>query len=685
MRAPALALAAVALSTSLARAQSDPTAAPGYTTVVRVPGGPPQPVSAPLDAEEASRLPGTGSDPSVAAQDLPGVARPAPGATGLVLWGATPSESRVFFDDIQIPALYHFGGFRSTVGADLVGRIDVAPGAYGAEYGRALGGLVRVDTLPLASGGTHFSLEASFLDASASVTASLGKHLRLAAAARASLLGETYGHLVPASATALFPIPDYADAQVIAELDVGPASVLRATFLVSADRVQRNLGEPVLGLPDRLQDERASWWRAGLSYSERGAGDNLSALFFVGGDSTGLTDSFGPAPSSQDSTALEIGWRTRYRARLLPSLGLAMGLDGLVATSHLRRVGSLTIPPREGDLTVFGQPPGDDVNTDAWTAAVGDLGAYLTASVTTGRFVISPGLRGDAFPTDGNRSLPPIGGTPVVGYAHLAWTLDPRLAIAYDVSPTLSLTAAGGLYHQPADPADLSAVFGAPSLGPQRSEQASLSVRKALGEVVDLDATAFYRHLDDLAVGSPLETPALAQVLVPGGHGRSYGGTLFARRRIANGTLGWLAYTLSRSERWTDGGPTRLFDFDQTHVFTAIGSHQRGRWTFGARARYATGMPRSPVVGSFLDVRDGVYQPIFGPQNSTRLPAFFQMDARVDCAFVSGRLNADVYIDVQNVTAHRNPEEIVYKRDYTSFGYLTGPPLLVLVGLRVAS
>ena len=686
VRGWAIALAGLALSTSSARAQvARAETPPAYATVVRAAGGPPQPVSTALEGGEASRLPGTGADPAVAAQDLPGVARPAPGATGLVLWGATPSESRVFFDDMQIPALYHLGGFRSTVGAELVGRVDVVPGAYGAEYGGALGGLVRVDSLPLAASGTHFSFDASFLDASASVRASLGKHLRVAAAVRRSLLEETYGRVVRWRATALFPIPDYADAQVMAEVDLTPTSVIRATFLISADRVQRDLGQPVLGLPDRLQDQRADWWRAGLAYSERGSEDNLGALFFVGGDATGLTDSFGPAPSSLDTTALEVGWRARYRARLLPSLRLAMGLDGLVTSADVRRVGSLTVPPREGDLSVFGQPPGDDVNADAWTAAVGDIGAYVTALVTAGRWIVSPGLRADAFPVDGNRSLPPGGGTPVIGYARLDGALDPRLSIAYEVSPTLSLTAAGGFYHQPADPTDLSALFGSPSLGPQRSWQATLSVWKALGQVVDLDATAFYRHLDDLAVRSPLPTPALAQLLVPEGHGRSYGATLLARRRLANGTLGWVTYTASRSERWAEGGPTRLFDFDQTHVFTAIASHQRGRWTLGGRARYATGMPRTPVEGSFLDIRDGVYQPIFGPQNSVRLPAFFQVDARVDCAFLVGRVNAAVYLDVQNITAHRNPEEIVYTRDYSSSGYLTGPPLLVLVGLRLAS
>ena len=39
----------------------------------------------------------------------------------LVVWGAAPAETRVNVDGVEIPALYHVGGLRSTVGADLVG------------------------------------------------------------------------------------------------------------------------------------------------------------------------------------------------------------------------------------------------------------------------------------------------------------------------------------------------------------------------------------------------------------------------------------------------------------------------------------------------------------------------------------------------------------------------------------
>ena len=686
------AVAAAAPTTTTSTSTSTSTSP--YTTVVRAPGGPPQPVGTGIEREAARHLPGTGGDPALAAQDLPGVARAAPGATGLVIWGAAPAESRILFDGVEIPALTHFGGFRSTVGAELVGRIDVVPGAYGADYGRALGGLVRIEPRPLETGGSHLVVDANLLDGGAAWRGGVGR-LRIAAAARTSYLDQTYGRVLPTStldatsAQALFPIPRYSDGQILAALPLGEHASLRAFALASLDRVRRDLSSDAAALPARTEAQRSNWWRAAITYEESDDDDGLGATVYAGGDDTGDDQQFGAVPGSQSISSREVGLRARYRARLGSAWRLTMGLDGWLQSSDVRRAGSLTIPAREGDLVVFGQPPGDDVNADRWSATIGDVAPYVSATFTRGAWSVTPGARADAFPVDGSRSLPPIGATPVVGYAHLDGAIDPRLSVACAISPALIATMAGGVYHQPVDAADLSAVFGSPSLVPGRAIHGTLSLWARLAAHTTVEGHLFYRRLDHLAVRSPLATPLLASALVSGGRGRSVGLDVILRRELARGTQGWLTYTLGRSERWSGDGPARLLDFDQTHVLTAVASQQRAAWTFSGRVRYATGMPRTPVVGSFGDLHDGVTQPIFPPilgaQNSTRLPPFFQLDARVDRTVIAGPVGVSLYLDAQNLTGRRNPEEIVYTRDFTSSAYLTGPPLLVLLGVRIES
>jgi hypothetical protein len=364
---------------------------------------------------------------------------------------------------------------------------------------------------------------------------------------------------------------------------------------------------------------------------------------------------------------------------------LTLGTDSVLARTRVHQSGSLTIPSREGDLTYFGQPPGHDVNADTWTATTGDLGVFASVSWTKGAWTLVPGLRADAFPVDGDRLVPPVGSTPRIGYSQLAWALDPRLSLAWGPLPDFIVRGAAGLYHQPVDPEDLSAIFGSPTLGPSRALHGAVALWKKLSETSSVELTGFYRRLDELTVRSPQPTPPLGEALSSDGRGRVVGASAELRRSLSSGTQGWLTYTLARSSRATSDGRLRLFDFDQTHVLTGVAAHQRGPWSFGARIRYATGMPRTPVVGAFFDAREGISQPFFGAPNSRRLPAFFQCDARIDRQVVAGSVTLIVYVDLQNVLARRNPEEVVYSQDLKTSGYLTGAPLLVLVGLRLES
>ena len=66
------------------------------------------------------------------------------------------------------------GRLRSTINPDFVQSIDLAPGAFGAAYGRAIGGLVRVETAGLRD-GVHGDVAADTLDASAFTSATLGR------------------------------------------------------------------------------------------------------------------------------------------------------------------------------------------------------------------------------------------------------------------------------------------------------------------------------------------------------------------------------------------------------------------------------------------------------------------------------------------------------------------------------
>jgi hypothetical protein len=411
----------------------------------------------------------------------------------------------------------------------------------------------------------------------------------------------------------------------------------------------------------------------------------VEAVPFIGHDTTNLFASFGATPDSLTESTWRWGLRSFYRSRIAEPLTLTFGIELDASSAQVSRNGSLLIPPREGDISVFGQPPGEDTATDTWSAGVIDVAPYLTANIEVGALSVSPGLRMDGFLLQTSRQTPRVGETPSIGFEQLQGKAEPRIAARLRLSPRLSALGAAGVYSQGPDPADLSAVFGNPKLGPATADHASIGQSLRITSMLSMETIAFYKWMSGLAVRNPSPTPALAQALLQDGVGRAYGIQALLRQWPWHGFFGWIAYTISRSERRDAPGTSwRLFDYDQPHVLTVVGSKELQAWTIGMRFRFARGLPRTPVNGAFYDTKDDLYEPIFGPQNSIRLPDFWQLDLRVDRSFLLGETaRVLVYIEGLNVTNRANGEEYIYNVDYTRRGTITGVPAIAVIGARV--
>lgn len=638
-----------------------------------------------IRTEEARKVPGTSGDTLKVVQNLPGVGRSSFGSGQLIVWGAAPNETRVFLDGVAIASLYHGGGLRSTINSDLIKSIELLPGAFGAEYGLGIGGLVKAETRTLPRTGTHGYVAVDVIDASALVSTALSSSARIAVAARRSHLGDVLARLTSEDVNDFVPIPQYYDGQVLAQIDLGKDEQLELAALGSDDQLTRAIdaSDPA---EVRRQDSHDRYYRGFARYTRiLDDGSSVFVVPSVGWDGNTTRAAFGAVPTTLDIATWRYALRAGYRRKLDPHVTLSVGVDGSGLRSRLSRLGSVNLPPREGDVTVFGQPPGDQVNADHWTASVVSVAPYAFAELALGPLAVTPGLRIDPYLIDGSRLTPIVGNTPALGYRRMTIAVEPRLSATYQATRALQLRAGGGIYDQPPDPADLSAVFGNPTLGPIRAYHASAGAAYRLTGTLSVELVGFYKYIEQLASRSELATPPLATALTQEGLGRGYGGQLLLRQELSHGLFGWLTYSLIRSER-KDHPDTgwRLLDYDQTHVVSVLTSYDLGGgWQVGARLRYATGVPRTPVMGSYFNARDDQYEPLFGAQNSTRVPAFYQLDARLERTFTLADHRTNLFVDVQNVTNRKNPEEIIYNFDYTARRYITGLPTLAVVGARL--
>jgi TonB family protein len=664
--------------------------------VVRAPRIKKEVVETRVRTEEAKRVPGTQGDTLKVVQNLPGVGRSAFGSGALIVWGSAPQDTRVTVDGVEIPMMYHVGGMRSTINADMVRSIDLSPGSYGADYGRGLGGLVRIELQDPGGEGVHGYVAADDVDVSGMVKATITPQLRVAVSGRYGYLDQTLKRTVSSNVEDFFPIPKYDDYQARATYTLGKDEEIAATFLASDDHLQRAVpsSDPY---EVKTQDTDQDYRRFIVRYTHLlPDGSSVVLTPSLGYDLNDSAWNYGGTPLVLNVSAWQYAVRGSYRRKVASSVVLSLGMDFQGRSSVVDRVGSLELPAREGDIAVFGQPPGTDLAVDHWKVNMLSMAPYAFAEITLGRWTLIPGFRLEPTLIDGNLELPHSYTRADLGYRRmdlprnplpgpLAYMPNPRLSVVYRASPKLTLTGGTGIYGQPPLPEDLSPVFGNPSLGSSTALHTSLGASYKLAGTLTLETIGYYKRLYDLVARSELISPPVGQALVQTGIGSVYGGQVLLRQELAKGFFGWLTYSISRSER-KDGPDTawRLFDYDQTNVLAVLASYEITRgFQAGARFRYTTGAPRTPVIGAYFNTSAQVYEPIFGAQNSIRLPAFYALDVRVEKSFVYQRMKFNLFADVQNVTNRKNPEEIIYSANFSQHSYITGLPILPVVGARV--
>jgi TonB family protein len=646
--------------------------------------------------EEARKVPGTQGDTLKVVQNLPGVGRASFGSGQLVVWGSSPKETRVVVEGVEVPSLYHMGGLRSTINSDLVKSIDLSPGAYGADNGRGLGGLVRIDLAQIPGPGTHGYVAADIMDTSAELSTAVNQRLRLAVAGRISYLDRVMSAVTSSDIGDSFPIPRYDDYQARAAVSLRKDEEVSATFLASDDHLRRTI--PASDPEDlRTQNNDTSFRRVFVNYVrlfEDGSSIRVTPSF--GLDHGSEHDSFGEQGMQLDTQTVSYALRASLRRRIHSSAVLLLGMDVQDQQNQLSRNGSVNQPPREGDIVVFGQRPPPEIATDRWNVSVFSLATYATVDLKLGNWSLTPGLRFEPTWIEGDHRLPYSTIAPPIGYSRLDAPVNPinvpvlrhlpnpRLQVAWRPIPRLTLTSGAGIYGQPPSPEDMSPVFGNPSIVGSYALHLTGGFSLKVRPTLTLESVGFYKKLYGLVSRSENQSPPVGQALTQDGTGRVLGLQILLRQELFKGFFGWVTYTLSRSERrdHSDQG-FRLFDYDQTHVLALLASYALGRgFEVGGRFRYSTGMPRTPVIDSYLG-RNGYYEPVFGAHNSTRIPAFYQLDVRGEKAFVMQRMKMSVFIDMQNITNRKNPEEVIYSQDYQQKSYIIGLPTLAVAGARV--
>jgi TonB family protein len=645
----------------------EPTAVEAIDIDVTGERPPREPTQRTLEAEEIQKLPGTNGDALRSVTNMPGVARP-PGLTGLlVVRGSAPEDTQVFVDGINVPIVYHFGGISSVVPSEMLERIDFYPGNFSPEYGRAMGGVVDVGLRSPRKDRLGGLLQVDLLDGRVLAEGPIGSSTRFLVGARRSWVDSWLGPVLRKAGAGVTAAPVYYDYQAMLEQDLSRDTTLRLVGYGSDDHMALSIGTPDPGDPVGGDVSLRTAFVRGQAELDSHVSDTVRLKNSIGIGRDLQRQVFGNL--SLDIDFLSVHGRSDARVRLGRSVTAVAGLD--VMWTHYDvgwRLPVMNFATGDTSGPIFGRPP-TEVSA---SGAVVDPGAYAMLELTPTRALkLLPGVRVD-YGGDTQR-----------------WTLDPRLGVRYDIHPgprRTTLKGGVGLFHQPPPPYASIKPFGNDGVRSTSAVHYSLGVEQAFTRALELSLEGFYKDLDDLVVSTPDPSAGATGLRFENvGTGRSYGAEWLLRLKPEGPLYGWVAYTLSRSERSDGPGlPEIRYAYDQTHVLTALGSYKLGRgWQVGARFRYVTGSPYTPVVGGVMDYDAGSYAAVDEtPANSSRLPAFHQLDLRVDKTWKFDAWQLTAYLDVQNAYNRRNVEAMTYNYDYSKTSSVSGLPILPIVGLK---
>jgi hypothetical protein len=283
--------------------------------------------------------------------------------------------------------------------------------------------------------------------------------------------------------------------------------------------------------------------------------------------------------------------------------------------------------------------------------------------------------------------LTPFKGTRIVPGVRLdytrenrSWDLQPRLVARQDLTkefPRTTLKGGVGRFANPPAPQETNPIFGVPGTRSIIANHYGFGGEQEITRQLEVSTEAFYRQYDGVIVQGQGNT----------GEGRAFGLETLLRYKPDAHFFGFLAYTLSRSvRRESPNEPEHLFNFDQTHILTAIGSYRLGRgWEIGARMRLVSGNLRTPQAYGFYDSTVGAYIPAQAfPPFSTRNPMFHQLDIRIDKTWMFAEgVRMSAYLDIYNAYNQGNVEGVSYNFNSTLSTFATGVPILPSLGFRL--
>lgn len=611
-----------------------------------------------IGLQEIEKSPGANRDISRIVQSYPGVAfSPAGYRNDLIVRGGSPSENRFYLDGVEIPNINHFstqgasGGPVGIINADLIREVNFYTGAFPTDRGNAMSSVL---DFKLRDGDMERNSLKATLGASEVSLASnghIGKKTSYLVSVRQSYLQFLFDML------GLPFLPTFTDAQFKLKTRFNANNELTILGLGGIDNMKLNTkldgekAEYILSYLPKIQQETFTLGAVYRHYAGIHVQSVVVSYSYLNNRNTKYLNN---DESSADNLSLKlrsVEQETKFRIENTSTLGnwkinFGANLDYSQYTN-----------------TTFQRVYIDEGRTFDYHTYLGmwrwGIFGTINYATTDERFTASLGVRTDA----NNFSS---------GMKGMGDQLSPRLSLSYRLTDGLYLSGNAGLYYQLPPYTGLgfkdnNGAWVNKYLRYMSVSQESLGLSWHPGNTFELSAEGFYKQYDkipfSIADGIPLACKGNDygvignEALSSTAQGRAYGIEILMKWLIAKKLNLASSFTLFKSEYRNNKQSEYIASaWDNRYIFNMSGTYNfPHNWSLGMKISCIGGAPYTPYdveKSSLVTAWNAQRRPYYDytKYNTGRLPAFGQLDVRVDKTFYLKRCMLGFYIDLQNVT-----------------------------------
>ena len=615
-----------------------------------------------IGLQEIEKSPGANRDISRIVQSYPGVAfSPIGYRNDLIVRGGSPSENRFYLDGVEIPNINHFstqgasGGPVGILNADLIREVNFYTGAFPTDKGNALSSVL---DFKLRDGDMERNSLKATLGASEVSLASnghLGKKTSYLVSVRQSYLQFLFDML------GLPFLPTFTDAQFKLKTRFDARNELTVLGLGGIDKMKLNTkaddedNEYILSYLPKIQQETFTLGAVYRHYAGAHVQSVVASHSYLNNRNTKYQQN-----DESDPEHLMLRLRSTEQ-------NTQLRLENSSSFRNWKVTVGTSLDYSQYSNTTFQKVYTDRAQTFDYHTYLGIMrwGLFGTVNYTSidERFTASLGLRADA----NNYSA---------AMKDLSDQLSPRLSLSYQLTEHWSLSGNAGLYYQLPPYTALGfknnngLYANKYALRYMQVSQGSIGLNWRKGDTFEVSVEGFYKDYDkiplSIADGIPLTCKGNDygvignELLTSTAQGRSYGAELLLKWLIAKKLNLASSFTLFKSEYRTDKESEYIASaWDNRFIFNLRGTYNLPRhWSVGMKVSCIGGAPYTPYdadKSSLVTAWNAQGKPYYDytRYNEERLPAFTQVDIRIDKTFYLKRCMLGFYIDLQNIAGSK--------------------------------